>query len=36
MWVHDTCGIMNLHALPGIIGGIVSAIVASRARGTFG
>lgn len=36
MWVHDTCGIINLHAMPGVIGGIVSAIVASKSRGSFG
>lgn len=34
--MHDTCGILNLHALPGVVGGIVSAIVASRARDNFG
>lgn len=35
MWVHDTCGVLNLHGMPGIVGGIISAIVASRTRGTF-
>ena len=25
--VHDTCGVNNLHGLPGFFGGIVSAIV---------
>lgn len=34
-WVHDTCGIMYLHAVPGLLGGIVSAIIASRGRGNF-
>ena len=34
--VHDTCGIFNLHAMPGVVGGIVSAIVSSRARENFG
>ena len=35
MWVHDTCGVLNLHGMPGIVGGIISAIVASRTRDTF-
>jgi ammonium transporter Rh len=34
-FVHDTCGILNLHAMPGVVGGIVSAIVASRSRENF-
>ena len=34
-WVHDTCGVLYLHCLPGIVGGIVSAIVASRTRDTI-
>jgi ammonium transporter Rh len=34
--LHDTCGVLNLHGLPGLIGGIVSAIVASRLEGNFG
>lgn len=34
-WIHDTCGILYLHCLPGVIGGIISAIVASRTRGTI-
>ncbi len=28
--LHDTCGVLNLHGIPGITGGIISAIVASR------
>lgn len=28
--LHDTCGVLNLHGMPGLIGGFVSAIVASR------
>ena len=34
--LHDTCGIHNLHALPGVIGGVVSAIVASQGQKRFG
>jgi len=34
--LHDTCGVLNLHGMPGLIGGIVSAIVASRGEGNFG
>ena len=34
--LHDTCGVLNLHGMPGIIGGITSAIVASRGVGNFG
>ena len=30
IYLHDTCGVLNLHGIPGLIGGIVSAIVASR------
>ncbi|XP_010889355.1 ammonium transporter Rh type C [Esox lucius] len=29
--IHDTCGIHNLHAMPGVIGGIVGAITAATA-----
>jgi ammonium transporter Rh len=36
IYLHDTCGINNLHGMPGIVGGIVSAIVASRSRDNFG
>ncbi|EEC17214.1 ammonium transporter, putative, partial [Ixodes scapularis] len=28
--IHDTCGINNLHGMPGILAGIVSAVVAAR------
>jgi ammonium transporter Rh len=35
--LHDTCGIHNLHALPGLFGGIVSAIACNRdSIGSFG
>lgn len=34
--LHDTCGVHNLHGMPGFIGGIVSAIVVSRGLGNFG
>lgn len=34
--LHDTCGVHNLHGMPGVIGGIVSAIVASRGEINFG
>jgi ammonium transporter Rh len=34
--LHDTCGVLNLHGMPGLIGGFVSAIVASRGEGNFG
>uniref|UniRef100_A0A6Q2Z0E3 Ammonium transporter AmtB-like domain-containing protein n=1 Tax=Esox lucius TaxID=8010 RepID=A0A6Q2Z0E3_ESOLU len=30
--IHDTCGIHNLHAMPGLIGGIVGAITAATAN----
>jgi ammonium transporter Rh len=33
--LHDTCGVLNLHGMPGLIGGFVSAIVASRMEGNF-
>jgi len=34
--LHDTCGVHNLHGMPGVIGGISSAIIASRAGDNFG
>jgi ammonium transporter Rh len=34
--LHDTCGVTNLHALPGFFGGIVSAILASNYAGGQG
>ena len=34
--LHDTCGVLNLHGMPGLIGGFVSAIVASRGEGNVG
>lgn len=34
--LHDTCGVLNLHGIPGIIGGIIAAIVASRGEVNFG
>lgn len=29
--IQDTCGIHNLHAMPGLIGGIVGAVTAAAA-----
>ena len=34
--LHDTCGVLNLHGMPGFMGGCISAIVASRADTDFG
>lgn len=34
--LHDTCGVLYLHCIPGIMGGIVSAIVASMCDDSFG
>lgn len=35
--IQDTCGIHNLHAMPGVIGGIVGAITAASAtEGVYG
>jgi len=33
---HDVCGVLNLHGMPGVCGGIISAIVASRGELMFG
>lgn len=34
--LHDTCGVLNLHGIPGVIGALISAILAYRAGDTFG
>lgn len=34
--LHDTCGVLSLHGIPGFIAGILSAIMASRAELVFG
>jgi len=34
--LHDTCGVHNLHGMPGVIAGIISAIVISRGGENFG
>lgn len=33
--LHDTCGVHNLHGLPGVLGGIIGAISASYADAAF-
>jgi len=33
--LHDTCGVHNLHGMPGVIGGIFGAISAGLADNTF-
>ena len=35
MGLHDTCGVHNLHGLPGILGGVIGAISASLAESSF-
>lgn len=34
--LHDTCGVLSLHGIPGFIGGIISAIMVSRGDIVFG
>ncbi len=34
--LHDTCGVHNLHGMPSVLGGIISAIVISRGMTNFG
>jgi ammonium transporter Rh len=34
--LHDTCGVHNLHGIPGIMGGVIGAISASLSESTFG
>jgi ammonium transporter Rh len=34
--LHDTCGVLNLHGIPGVIGALISSIIAYRTGSTFG
>jgi ammonium transporter Rh len=34
--MHDTCGVHNLHAVPGFLGGILSCILAYLGKKNFG
>ena len=34
--LHDTCGVLYLHCIPGILGGFISAMVVDLTDETFG
>lgn len=34
--LHDTCGVLYLHGIPGTIGGLVAAIVSKTSEENFG
>lgn len=34
--LHDTCGVLSAHGLPGVIGGIVGSISTTLAEGVYG